>query len=202
MTEAIMFFEEILNYVKDMPTDELVGQIVGIIATILMAISYQANTKRSILIIQTVAIIGLGTNYLLLGAISGFALNIVCLVRNVAFYYMREGTTVHRASTVTLMLALIVVGIVTWEDIMSIFILVALTLNTFFMSIGKPQVLRASILLTSSLILVYAISSGSIGGIITEILSISSAIIGVIRFFRPRVELNEENAEDAVSNDA
>lgn len=197
-----MFFEEILNYVKDMPTDELVGQIVGIIATILMAISYQANTKRSILIIQTVAIIGLGTNYLLLGAISGFALNIVCLVRNVAFYYMREGTTVHRASTVTLMLALIVVGIVTWEDIMSIFILVALTLNTFFMSIGKPQVLRASILLTSSLILVYAISSGSIGGIITEILSISSAIIGVIRFFRPRVELNEENAEDAVSNDA
>ena len=186
-----MIFEGIVNYIKDMQTIELVGQIISIIATILMAISYQANTKRSILIIQTAAVIGLCSSYLLLGAISGFALNIVCLIRNGAFYYMREGTPVHRASTAVLMLALIVVGIVTWEDIMSLFILVALTLNTFFMSLGKPQVLRASILLTSSLILIYAISAGSIGGIMTETLSIGSAIVGVIRFFRPRVTSSE-----------
>ena len=184
---------EIIGHIAKMPTEELVGQIISIIATILMAISYQANTKRSILIIQTAAVIGLCSSYLLLGAISGFALNVVCLIRNGVFYFLREGSPLHRILTAVLMVALIAVGILTWEDIMSLFILVALVLNTHFMSLGKPQVLRFSILLTSSLILIYAIDATSIGGIMTEALSIGSAIVGIVRFLRPRAALSEEN---------
>ncbi|MBO5946162.1 MAG: YgjV family protein [Clostridia bacterium] len=192
---------EIIGHIAKMPTEELVGQIISIIATILMAISYQANTKRSILIIQTAAVIGLCSSYLLLGAISGFALNVVCLIRNGVFYFLREGSPLHRILTAVLMVALIAVGILTWEDIMSLFILVALVLNTHFMSLGKPQVLRFSILLTSSLILIYAIDATSIGGIMTEALSIGSAIVGIVRFLHPRATSCEvadaENAPQA-----
>ena len=62
---------------------EILGQVLGIIATLITALSYQANDKRRLLFIQSIAILFTCSSYFLLGATSGFALNIACLARNV-----------------------------------------------------------------------------------------------------------------------
>ena len=62
--------------------EEIIGQALGIIATIITFISYQANTKKSVLLILSSAIFCTTLSYFFLGATSGFALNIVCLIRN------------------------------------------------------------------------------------------------------------------------
>ena len=91
-------------------TQEIIGQILGIIATIITFLSYQMNTKKTLLIIF------------------------------------------------------------------------ALAANTIFMSFGNPQLLRKSILLTSTCVLIYNVFVFSIGGIANEGISIISSVIGIIRF--------------------
>ena len=161
---------------------EILGQTLGIIATLITALSYQANTKKKLLFIQSVATLCTCISYLLLGATSGFALNIVCLIRNVCFYFQKEGKTPIYISTSIFVVMMGILGAMSWQGPISLLIIVALAANTFFLSLGKPQMLRYSILVTSLMVLIYNIYALAIGGILNESIAILSAFIGIIRF--------------------
>ena len=89
---------------------QIIGQALGIIGTILTFVSYQAKTKRSLLIIQSSATLCICISYLLLGATAGFALTVVSLVRNAVFYMQKEKTRAAYVSAGILALAMTVVG--------------------------------------------------------------------------------------------
>ena len=161
---------------------EILGQIIGILATVITALSYQMNTKKSLLLTQSLATALTCISYLFLGASAGFALNIVCLVRNGCFYYLKEGQTPIYISTVILAAAMVVLGAFSWQGPISLLMIIALAVNTVFLSLGKPQILRYSILLTSSMILIYNIYVFTIGGILNESIAIGSSLIGILRF--------------------
>ena len=163
---------------------ELWGQIFGIVAMLIIASSYQANTKKRLLMVQTPGIVVLCLSYFLLGAAAGFALNIVCILRNIACYFVKEKTKLYYAMTVVLMVVMGVMGVLSWEGYVSLLMIVALVANTFFIALGKPQILRYSIIVTSTLCLLYNvfIPIPSLGGILLESFSVASSIIGSIRF--------------------
>ena len=169
-------------------TNEIIGQAIGILATIITFVSYQMNTKKSLLAVQTCATICTCLAYLFLGASSGFALNIVCVTRNVVFYCAKKGTKLNYIATACLALAMIILGALSWQGYVSLFIIVALALNTVFMSTGDPQLLRKSVIFTSTLVLLYNCFVFSIGGIANESVSIVSSIIGIIRFYKGKEE--------------
>jgi hypothetical protein len=75
-----------------------------------------------------------------------------------------------------------VLSIFVWEGWHSVFFAVGIMLNTLAMGYFGPQNLRKSILLTSSLIMIYNLFIPSIGGTINELVAISSAIIGIVRY--------------------
>ena len=161
---------------------QFLGQALGILATVITVISYQMNTKRSLLLVQTTATACTCLAYLFLGAASGFALNIVCIIRNVVFYFQKDSGKVHTITAALLALAMVAVGALSWQGPISLLIIVALAANTIFMSFGKPQLLRQSVLGTSSMILLYNIFVFSLGGIANEGLSVVSSAVGIIRF--------------------
>lgn len=161
---------------------QIIGQALGIIGTILTFVSYQARTKRSLLIIQSSATLCICISYLLLGASSGFALNIVCLTRNAIFYMQKERTRAAYVSAGILALVMTVVGSLSWEDWYSLLLIAALAANTIFISLGDNQLLRKSILVTSTMVLIYNVFVFSIGGITNEAVAIISSIVGIIRF--------------------
>ena len=161
---------------------EILGQIIGILATVITALSYQMNTKKSLLLTQSLATALTCISYLFLGASAGFALNIVCLVRNGCFYYLKEGQKPIYISTAILATAMVVLGAFSWQGPISLLMIIALAVNTVFLSLGKPQILRYSILLTSSMILIYNIYVFTIGGMLNESIAIGSSLIGILRF--------------------
>ena len=161
---------------------EIAGQVLGIIATIITFISYQANTKKSVLLIQSAATFCTCIGYYLLGASSGFALNIICLVRYGVYYFQKEGSKFQYLSAGVLTLAMVIVGAMSWQGPISLLIIIALAANTVFLSFGKPQLLRQSVLVTSSLVLIYNVFVFSLGGIANEGISIISSLIGIIRY--------------------
>ncbi|MBQ8350456.1 MAG: YgjV family protein [Clostridia bacterium] len=160
----------------------IIGQALGVLATVITLLSYQTNSNRRLLVVQTAATLSNCLSYLFLQASSGFALNIVCILRNVIYYFQKPRTTANRISALLLAAAMTVLGAFSWQGPVSLLIIIALALNTLFMSLGSPQLLRKSILLTSTLILLYNIFVFSIGGMANEIVAIVSSIIGIIRF--------------------
>ena len=78
---------------------------------------------------------------------------------------------------------------------MSLLIIFALAANTIFMSFGNPQLLRKSILLTSTCVLIYNVFVFSIGGITNEGISIVSSVIGIIRFRKEKTSPVTENTK-------
>ena len=169
-----------------MTTSYVLGQILGIFAPILTTFSYQANTKRRLLFIQSIATLCICISFWLLDATSGFALNIVCLTRNVAYFFLNEKSKLNYVAAGFFAALMIPLGIISWQGPISILMIVALAINTVCMSFGIPQLLRKSILLTSTMVLIYSCSVFSIGSILNESLAIISSIIGIVRFHKTK----------------
>lgn len=160
----------------------LFGHFLGFIAVALFFYSYQRTKKSEIMIIQTVATALSCIQYLLIGATSGFALNIVCIIRNFAFYYRDKKNKTGMVTPAIFAAATAVMSIFSWEGIHSILITLGLVINTLCMGIFDAKRFRKTILISSSLILAYNIFAHSYSGMVSETISLISAIIGIIRY--------------------
>ena len=159
---------------------EIIGQILGIATMVICAISYQTNSKKRLLIMQMGAAFCMCSSYLFLGAYAGFAMNAIALVRNLSFYFIKEKTKAYYIATALLIIAMGIAGISSWQGPISLLVIIALMLNTFFISLGKPQILRYSLLVTCVMVLIYNINVFTIGGILNEIVSFISAAVGIV----------------------
>lgn len=171
-------------------TGFVIGQIMGILAMILTFLSYQANTKKWVLIIQTVGTAFTAASYFFLGAGTGLILNLVCIGRNLVFYFQKTKTRASTVSSILFAAAMIALGALSFEGWYSLLLLAALAANTIFLSLGNPQLLRKSILVTSTMVLIYNCFVLSLGGIASESLAIISSAIGILRFRKGRKQQN------------
>ena len=160
----------------------LIGQIFGIIAIVLGFISYQVRTKKQILLILSATSLVFVIHYGLIGAYAGMAMNAVNIVRNFVYEHRAQKGSTSMVAPIAFTVIQGVIGILTWGEWYSIFILIGLTVNTFCTVFPNPQTLRKSILFTSTAVFLYAVFSGSIGGAVYELICIVSAIIGLIRY--------------------
>lgn len=160
----------------------LIGHILGFVSVGLFFYSYQRTQKRKIMIIQTVATALSCIQYLLIGALSGFALNVVCIIRNFAFYYRDKNHGTDLSSPILFALGMAVVSFFSWEGIHSLLITLGLVVNTVCMGMFDAKNFRKTILISSSLILIYNIFASSYSGILSESISLVSVIIGIIRY--------------------
>lgn len=160
---------------------EIAGQIFGWLTTLCSAISYQLKTRKQLLIAQTLATLFMALSYLLLGAYSGMLINVVCLVRNL-IYSSNKKFWSYRWWPYVLAAVTVVCGVVTWQGPMSLFVIVGLAVNTMALSIPNLQKFRRSILLTSTLVLIYDVYFVVWGGVMNEALALLSAAVGLYRF--------------------
>lgn len=160
----------------------LTGQIIGWIAAILTFASYQCKEHRTLLMVQTIATLSMSASYFFLGAMSGMLLNVICIIRNLVIY--KRNTKFFSYAFWPYLLALLMGlgGASSWQGPMSLMIIVALMVNTLFLFSPDVQQLRKSILLTSSMIMIYNIFYQVWGGVANELIAISSSIIGLYRF--------------------
>ena len=169
-------------------TLNIIGQCLGIIAFAIFFLSYQVKDAKKLLLIQTIGTATLCVQYVLIQADSGWMLNIVCIIRNIIYYNRNKaifGKKIFSYKFIPYALAALMVGIgiVSWQGWYSILIIVGLAINTVCLSLPDAQKIRKSVLVTCPLVLLYniLITPMSIGGIINESVSITSALIGIIR---------------------
>lgn len=160
----------------------LIGQICGWLAAILTFASYQCKEHKKLLVVQTLSSLSICISYLLLGAQSGMLLNIICIARNFIIY--RKDIRLFSYSFWPYVLAGVmgITGLLSWQGPMSLLIIVALVANTVFLYFPNVQNLRKSILVTSTMVLIYNLYYNVWGGVVNEMIAITSSAVGLYRY--------------------
>lgn len=160
----------------------LVGQIMGWVAALMTFLSYQCKDHKKLLVVQTLSSLSICTSYLFLNAWSGMLLNVVCIIRNFIIY--RKDIKLFSYSFWAYVLAgvMAIMGVLSWQGPMSLLIVVALAVNTVFLYFPNVQNLRKSILITSTMVLIYNAYYNVWGGVVNEMIAISSSAIGLYRY--------------------
>lgn len=157
-------------------------QVVGIAAMFFSVFSFQMNKHKQIMMMQIAATALFGVQYFLLGAYTGMAMDIVGVIRGIVFYNRDKRWASSNIWIVVFMVIFAVSGLFTWQGKESLLMILAMMLNTVSFSCTKPKLVRSTILLSSPMILIYNILTGSIGGIINEICVEISSVAGLLRF--------------------
>ncbi len=165
-----------------MDTKYIITQAVGIIAMFFSVFSFQMNKHKQIMLMQMAAGAFFAAQYFLLGAYTGMVVNAIAIIRDIIFYFRDRKWVQSKLWIIGFCILFAVSGIFTWTGLHSLFMTAAMVLNTISFSITKPKLVRTTILISSPLVLVYCIITGSIGGIINEILVEISSIVGLLRY--------------------
>lgn len=175
---------------------EILAQALGIIGMAFNLASYQMKSQKLLITLQMFGAIFFTVHFGMIGAITGCILNVVGILR--AFVYSNKDKKWASSPfwlpfficlyVITYVLSFTVFGIEPKPlnfliELLPVIGMIALNLGFVMKDAGK---VRITALICSPSWLIYNIIKGSIGGSITEILSLISIIVGMLRLDKKR----------------
>lgn len=168
-----------------METNYIISQVFVAVAMLCLGISYLIKDKKKIMILCILYSVFYGGQYLLLGAITGFAMNIVSIIRNIWFYInAKKNKSNSRAILIVLWVIAIVSGVLTFKDFTSLIPIAASILFTYSVWQDNNRVYKFMALPISALWISYNVFFKSIFGIIAELVLLMFEIIGIIKLLK------------------
>lgn len=173
------------------------AQAIGLVAMAIAILSFQQKTQKRILLMQFCSSTLFTLHYGLIGAAMGSILNGIGIVR--AAIFAQRDTKKWAASPVWIpvfialfagayALNFTVLGkeATVRNLLLEILPVIGMTATTISFRMEKAGQVRLFSLISSPLWLIYNACSGSLGGAITEIFSLCSIFIGILRLDRKR----------------
>ena len=172
-----------MNLFENIDAKFIISQIFSIIATLLLLLSFQQKTHKRIVLMQAVAGLLFGIQYMMLGAYEGMICNYIGAVRSVVYSFRGKSKIVDNIfCPIVFAVIFAISGIVTYQNLFSLLPIIAMFIASFVLWSPKTQQLRALTMPTSAMWLVYNAVSHSYVAVLTEVLNLISIIIGLIRF--------------------
>lgn len=178
-------------------------QVIGFIALGINILSVQFNKYRTIIILKTIASLLFVIQYIFLGAYTGMVMDIIGSIRNVIFTYNDKNDKPNKPYIIIFSILTAVLGtaiiIFTWDIgkivwtkdiqiatllmvIVSILSIVAKLISTISYGLKSPHKMRLLNLPSCACWLVYNLVVFSIGGFISEIMTMTSILVAEFRF--------------------
>ncbi|MBT3245029.1 MAG: YgjV family protein [Bacteroidetes bacterium] len=158
-------------------------QGIGFIGLGFLVLAFQQNNRKKILfLILAGQIIFLG-HFILLGAWTAVAMNIVGAVRTLIFSYKEQNKWANKPYWPFFFIAcFIVFGALTWQGWYSILPIIAMSIETIGLWMKNPKFIRIINIFPHPPWFTYNLIIGSWPGIATEILIFGSVLVGIWRF--------------------
>lgn len=160
----------------------IIGQLIGYASILMNVLSYQQSDYKKIMTFQVLASVCSLLHYGLIFAWTGLVLNVIGLLRSIAFRNRSEKS--DKSYTWLFWLFLLLnfgSGAVTYVNIYSIFAILSSSLRVVYLWNKNPKIIRLLSIPTSLLWIIYCISCGSIPGIISELIVVGSVIIAIYK---------------------
>lgn len=173
-----------------MDASYFVVQFVGALGLVLVVSSFWLKRRKHIIAVQGLGSVCFGVHFLLLGAITAVMVNAILILRNLLFLkYSAADRPVWPLVSILLLatIPLIVAGF-DWVSVLPVGALVVSTIGAWSRS---EQTIRLWTLGAPPLWIVHNIITGSIPGVINEVLVFAS-IVGSWLRYRPRGRVRTE----------
>lgn len=181
------FFENFLGV--EFTIKYIISQAIGFVAMALVVYSFQRKTQSKILKMQCVSAILFAVSYLLQGGYTGMMLNIIGSARSFVFSKCEGKKWANSiAFPIIFIIAFITSTVFTWEGWYSVLPLMALVFTTFAYRSTNAMLVRCVSFPCSAFWLIYNAIIGNVSGVATEILDLSSIVIGFCRHDIPKIK--------------
>ena len=175
------FFEQIGSFFSWLVQNQTFIQIFGFIGTACVLLGMQCKAYEKLLFTKFANSLISGLQYLMLGRYTGTATNLTACGTNIVYYILVR----KKKSTLPYQIAFgflfIVIVLLSWDGWISIFVLLAKVISTVSLGINNTKAIRILNLFSTPCWLMYNIFVGSIAGMCSDLLMITSIIIGLIR---------------------
>ena len=184
---------------------ETVAQIFGLCGMTMNVLSYQRKEQREIIFMQMIGSLFFAVNFFMIGAFVGALLNVVGMLRAVV-YWQRERFHAQKIHWVfglgIVYIAVYVLSFTVFGTepssknlLVELLPVIGMIITTVSFYLGRAKAVRFLGIINSPLWLTYNIVNFTLGGIITESISLVSIVLGIIRYDLKKKENPNEKAE-------
>ena len=163
---------------------DFIAQALGILALVIMVLSYQQKTRKGLLCFQMASNACFVANYLMLGGYTFAIMSVVNIARSFIFFREECGDVwaKNRIWLYVFLTTPVIFGVLMWENILSLLVIAATMVLAVALYSKNGKTMRRLFLLPPVLYISYNVSHGALGGIGSDIFCLISAIIAIYRF--------------------
>ena len=170
----------------------IIAQIIGILALIILMLSFQKNEKKLLLKYQTTSSFLYAIQYIFLGAYTGSLMNLTCMVRNFIFNkYNNKKVPIYWL--IIIIILMVAFSSITYIGIISLLPMLAVVLYSIAIWYGNLKLIRCTEVISCSLFIVYNIRVLAITGLVATIIELIAALIAIYRFDIKKLNSNKNN---------
>ena len=157
-------------------------QGIGFLGIACSVLAFQFKGYRQLVTLRAATELFFGIQYILLGAYSGAAVDFLGCFRNWVFLDCNKKGKSLKPWRIFFCVIFVGVSLLTWAGPISLLSAVAKVASTIAYGSSSPRLIRFITLCSSSCWLVYNFAVFSIAGVLGEILTLTSVLIGILRF--------------------
>ena len=170
-----------LQFIVDFFTNGIVIQVIGFIGMAISIVSFQCKDYQKVIWMRVIGELVFALQYFLLGGYVAMATNLTSCVTNTVYRERVKRGKSTRVFQVIFGILFAVIGALTWQGPITLLVIFAKMLSTVANGINSTKVIRILNLVIMPLWLIYDILVFSIGGALTDIVTITSIIIAMVR---------------------
>lgn len=154
----------------------------GIVGLILCVIPFQFKKHKQIVLCKMISEISFAVQYILMGAYTGALVDMVSGLRNFLFYKFVEKKRSTTPLIVLFSAIVIILGIISWNGVMSLLPVVAKILTTISYGMKNEKLLRYITLPSCIFWILYNSMVGGWEALIGDFLALCSILIAIYKF--------------------
>lgn len=140
-------------------------QFIGIVAYVILGISYFQKAKKDILLVQMFCTITFAIHYYLLNGITGTVCNLISLLIIITIYFFEKYDNKNKKILILVTIPLLIlISLLTYENIFSIFPIIASTVILLSFVFSDEKTIRIMGIISSLCWLIYSIIHESYSG--------------------------------------
>ena len=160
---------------------EIITQIIGIVAYLILMCSYQMSRKSQILLMQVFSSVAFAVHFYLLGGMSAVLCNIISIVVLIFIYYCEKKKYKKKTLIIVIIPMLLAITFLTYESIYSILPIISSLLILVSFLLDDENKIRVIGVVGNTLWLIYGIIYKSYPAMLFEALIIVATIFAIIK---------------------
>jgi len=172
-----------------------VAQILGFIGLGFILCGMQQKKYGMIVFCEVVNSFFSAVHYLILGGYTGMWICLVSCFTYVVYWDRNRKGKSTLGYQIVFGIMFTVLSLISWHSFVSIFVMIAKLVSAVSLGIKSPRIIRFMKLISFPCWLIYDLYMGSISGIIGDIMSIGSVVIGIVRLDLSKKKQHAPNRE-------